>query len=141
MSIPRSVVSGCVSLLLVSLLACSESTEPTRVGSFHIRGRVFDVDTNQGIEGVNVRMEWSAGAFGLGGSDPATSDAQGSYDLMVDFEAQVGQPALCTPDGFGLGLVVPAGYVLVPNARRIECTESVQIHDLGLQRSSTLEQH
>ncbi len=137
MSIPRSAVSGCVALLLVSLLACSESIEPTRVGTFHIQGRVFDVDTNQGIEGVSVRMEWSAGAFGQGGSQPATTDAQGSYDLVVDFEAQVGQPALCTPDGFGLGLVVPAGYVLVPNARPIECTESVQIHDLGLRRNGT----
>jgi hypothetical protein len=136
MSRPRAPVSGCVLLMLASLLACSDSTEPTqRIGVFHIQGRVFDVDTNEGIEGVNVIMVWSAGAFGQGGSDPATSDAQGSYDLIVDFQAQVGQPALCTPDGFGLALVVPEGYVLVPNARPIECTENVQIHNLGLRRN------
>ncbi len=137
MSIRHSVVPSCVSLLLISLLSCSDSIEPTLVNEFHIRGRVFDVDTNQGLEGVNVRMVWSAGAFGQGGSQSATSDAQGSYDLIVDFEGQFGQPAGCTPDGFGLALVVPAGYVLVPNAKPIECTESVQIHDLGLRRTGS----
>jgi hypothetical protein len=137
MSIRHSVVSGCVSGLLLSFLACADSIEPTRVKAFHIRGRVFDVDTNQGIQGVAVRMVWSAGAFGQGGSHSATSDTQGSYDLIVDFQTQLGQPALCTPDGFGLALVVPTGYVLIPNARPIECTESVQIHELGLRRSGT----
>jgi hypothetical protein len=137
MSIPPSVVSGCVSVLLISLLACSDSIEPTPVNAFHIRGRVFDVDTNEGIEGVSVRMEWSAGAFGQGGSHSAASDLQGTYDLIVDFDTQFGQPALCTPDGFGLALIVPTGYVLVPNARPIECTENVQVHDLGLRRSGS----
>jgi hypothetical protein len=137
MCLPRSAVSACVPILLLSLLACSDPSETTRVGTFHIQGRVFDIDTNQGIEGVLVRMEWSAGAFGIGGSHSATSDAQGSYDLIVDFETQFGQPALCTPNGFGLALVVPTGYVLVPNARPIECTESAQTHDLSLRRSGS----
>ena len=137
MSIPHAVVSGCVSLLLLSFLACSDSIEPTRVKAFHIQGRVFDVETNQGIEGVAVRMVWSAGAFGEGGSHSATSDTDGSFDLIVDFETQFGQPALCTHDGFGLALIVPPAYVLVPNAKPIECTESVQIHHLGLRRSGT----
>lgn len=137
MSIRHAVVSACVSLMLLSFPACSDSTETTRVKAFHIRGRVFNVDTNQGIEGVAVRMEWSAGAFGQGGSHSATSDAQGSYDLIVNFEAQFGQPALCTPDGFGLALNVPTGYVLIPNGKPIQCTESVQIHELGLRRSGT----
>jgi hypothetical protein len=137
MFIPRSMVSACVFPLLLSFPACSDSIESTRVKAFHIQGRVFDVDTNEGIEGVAVRMEWSAGAFGLGGSHSAMSDTQGSYDLIVDFETQFGQPALCTPNGFGLALIVPTGYVLVPNAKPIECTESVQTHDLHLRRSGT----
>jgi hypothetical protein len=136
-AVPRSVVSGGIAVLLLSLLACSESIEPTRVQSFHIQGRVFDIDTNLGIEGVAVRMVWSAGAFGQGGSHSVTSDAQGSYDLIVDFQTQFGTPALCTPDGFGLALVVPRGYVLVPNAKPIECTPNAQVHQLALRHTGS----
>ena len=133
----RSVVSGGIAVLLVSLLACSDPIEPARVQAFHIQGRVFDIDTNQGIEGVLVRMVWSAGAFGQGGSHSVTSDADGAYDLIVDFQTQFGTPALCTSNGFGLALVVPTGYVLVPNAKPIECTANAQVHLLALRRTGT----
>jgi hypothetical protein len=137
MSSPRSAVSVCIALLVVSFLACSEPIEPTRVQTLHIQGRVFDIDTNEGIEGVLVRMVWSAGAFGQGGSHSVMSDAQGSYDLVVDFVTQLGQPALCTPNGFGLALVVPTGYVLVPNPKPIECTATAQVHLLALRHTGT----
>lgn len=113
-------------------LACSSSTESIPVKVMHIEGRVFDVGSGQGIQGVEVRLSWSAGAFGRGGCCSVGSDSLGHYDLMVDLEEQFGQPALCSPGTFVLGVLVPQGYQLTPAGQPLECTETTQLRDVGM---------
>lgn len=127
-----NIVVCAYALLLVPLVACSSSTEAIPIDVVHIQGRVLDTDTGAGIEGVSVKLTWGAGAFGLGGSTPVTSGADGAFDLIVDFTEDGGSPAQCSTGLLGIAYIVPSGYapVLDDEPSDIECTEEVQMIDI-----------
>lgn len=121
--------------LLGPLVACSSSTEAIPIDVVHIQGRVLDIDTGAGIQGVSVKLIWGAGAFGLGGSTSVTSGADGGFDLIVDF-AEDGSPAQCSMGVLGIAYIVPSGYasVLDEEPTEVECTEEVQMIDIHVRR-------
>lgn len=129
------VVCAQLALLLGPLVACSSSTEAIPIDVLHIQGRVLDIDTGAGIQGVSVKLTWGAGAFGLGGSTPVTSGADGGFDLIVDF-AEDGPPAQCSTGVFGVAYIVPSGYEPVwdEEPTEVECTEEVQVIDIHVRR-------
>ena len=112
--------------VLVLISACT--TDPVTVGVMRIEGRVYDVPSSVGIEGVNVALSWGAGAFGRGTSSPAASDVTGTYTLSVTFDP----PALCGPGTYDLVFTVPPGYEPLAGAHQpLECVEWLQVRDFG----------
>lgn len=110
-----------------TLAACT--TEPVELESMHIEGRVYDVESLIGLEGVGVALLHGAGAFGTGSSGHTVSDATGDYVIIVEFDS----PRLCQIGTYDLGVVLPDGYEPdLDEFEPLECIETVQYRDLRM---------
>jgi hypothetical protein len=110
-----------------ALLGCDgDATSPQQTDAIRLAGTVTNAATEQPIEGAQVILQWSAGAFGTG-TEWADTDAQGRYSLERDFGG-----ARFTCDGFGI-TAQAEGYepdFVQPGA--IRCVTSVQAFDFAL---------
>lgn len=113
--------------VMIALLGCDgDATSPERTDVIRLAGTVTNAATQQPIEGAQVILQWSAGAFGTG-TEWADTDAQGRYSLERDFGG-----ASFTCDGFGI-TAQAEGYqpdFVQPGA--IRCMTSVQTFDFDL---------
>ena len=130
---PRPGVSTAIRGLLFGLLsglslsACT--TEPVELQSIRIEGRIYDAESMVGLEGVPITLLYQAGAFGVGSSGSAFTDATGHYVLAVEFDS----PKLCETGTYDLGLVIPEGYGPDPDGiEPLECVETAQQRDIKL---------
>lgn len=113
------------SIGLIAVTGCT--TDPVTLGVVRVEGRALEQLSGDGIEGVEVALSWPAGAFGRGTSSSVTSDATGTFTLVVSFES----PILCDPGTLDLVHTVPDGFE--PSGGDfdpLECVESVQLRDL-----------
>ena len=118
-------------LLLIAataaLLGCDgDAIAPGQTDPIRLRGVVTNAATQQPIEGAQVILQWSAGAFGIG-TEWAETDTQGRYSLERDFGG-----ASFTCEGFGI-TTQAEGYqpdFVQPGA--IRCVTAVQTFDFAL---------
>lgn len=114
-----------MTVALTALVGCGDTTGP-ETDVIRLAGMVRDATTQAPIDGAQVILQWSAGAFG-NGTEWAETDAQGGYSLQRDFGG-----ARFSCDGFGI-TVQAAGYQsgFVQHGQ-IRCVSSVQTFDFAL---------
>lgn len=111
----------------IALLGCDgDAISPQQTDPIRLAGTVTNAATQQPIEGAQVILQWSAGAFGTG-TEWAETDAQGRYSLERDFGG-----ARFSCDGFGITAQAEGHQPDFVQPGSIRCVTSLQIFDFAL---------